>query len=124
MLNPIAFRVVIRPDPVQTEKEIKTNAGLIVKLALKVDERMEANATDRGTIVAIGPDVYTAFKTSLPYGGLEPGQHVAFAKYSGKWVADPETGEELLVVNDEDIVTVLIGEKNEHSAPDVETVSS
>lgn len=104
MLSPVAFRVVIRPYAV----EKKTKSGLL----LAIDEKLEEGATDRGIIVAIGPDVYAAFKTKLPFGGLEPGQRVAFAKYSGKWVIDPETNEKLLVVNDEDIVTILEGTKD------------
>ena len=117
MLKPVAFRVVIRPDPVMK----KTKSGIL----LATDEKLEAGATDRGTIVSIGPDVYTAFKTSLLYAGLAVGQRVAFAKYSGKWVTDPETKENLLVVNDEDIVTVIEGEANDElSAPNVETQSS
>lgn len=119
--NPIAFRVLIRPTPVIKEKEITTDSGLVLKLALSVDERMEAGATDTGTIVALGPDVYAAFKTSLKYGGLKVGQKVAFAKYSGKWVEDPQTKENLLVVNDEDIVLEFTGEPVNDSDSNVAT---
>ena len=117
MLEPVAFRVVIRPDPVMK----KTKSGIL----LATDEKLEQNATQRGTIVALGPDVYTAFKTAIPFGGLKVGQRVDYAKYSGKWSIDPETSEQLLVVNDEDITTIVKGEaKDELSAPDVETQSS
>jgi co-chaperonin GroES (HSP10) len=32
------------------------------------------------------------------------GDTVFYAKYAGKWIRDPETDEEFLIVNDEDIV--------------------
>ena len=116
MISPVAFRVVIKPDPVVE----KTKSGLI----LAVDRKLEQGATDRGTIVSIGPDVFAAFKTTLPFGGLEIGQRVAFAKYSGKWVEDEETQENFLVVNDEDIVTILKGNDNNDSIANVEAESS
>lgn len=115
MIKAVAFRVVIRPDPV----EERTKSGLI----LAVDKKLEKGATDRGTIVEIGPDVYSAFKTTLPFGGLVVGQRVAFAKYSGKWVEDEETQENFLVVNDEDIVTILEGKTTNDSIANVETKS-
>lgn len=92
----IGWRIIIRPDPV----EEKTQSGIV----LAVDKKIERNATTVGTIVDIGPDAFAAFKTSLPFAGLQIGDRVTYAKYSGKWVAD-ENGEELLVVNDEDVVS-------------------
>lgn len=112
MLEPISFRVVIKPDPV----EKKTKSGLVLAL----DEKLEEGATQTGTIISIGPDVYAAFKPSLPYAGLEIGQRVSFAKYSGKWVKDDETGINYLIVNDEDIVVILKGESKNDSENGVE----
>lgn len=107
MGRPVAFRVAVRPDPIKTSKEVKTESGLIVKIELAVDKKLEEGATQTGTIIGIGPDVYAAFKTKIPFGGLEIGQHVAYAKYSGKWVVDPETEENFLLMNDEDIVYIF-----------------
>lgn len=104
MIEPIGWRIVIKPDAVINEKEIKTDSGLVVKLAVSVDEKIERNATTAGTIVAIGPDAFDAYKLSSKHGGLKIGDHVCYAKYAGKWVVDTETKEELLVVNDEDVV--------------------
>lgn len=101
MINPNTFKVVIRPDPVKE----KTKSGLIIA----ADKKLERGATESGVIVALGPDVYAAFKPSLPQGGLKVGMRVAFARYAGRWVADPESGELLLVVLDEDVICELVG---------------
>lgn len=101
MIVPVAFRVVIRPDPIKKQ----TASGI----QIVVDEEVEENGTVSGTIISLGPDTYTAFKTKLPAGGLLPGVRVSYARYAGKWVIDPETKEKLLVVNDEDIVAILDG---------------
>jgi len=96
MLKAIAFRIILKPDPV----EEVTKSGII----LTVDKKQEQGATVTGTIVDIGPDAWAAYKPSEKFAGLVPGDHVYYAKYAGKWVTDFETGEEYLVVNDDDIV--------------------
>lgn len=110
MIKAIGFRALIKPDEV-----VKKTAGGIY---LALDERMELNAQVVGTIVEIGPDFAVAFRPTLPAWGLKPGDKVFYAKYAGKWVKDPETEEEFLFVNDEDIVG-KVETKNE--APVVET---
>lgn len=102
MLNPIAFRVLIKPDPIKK----KTASGILIE----TDKEVEENAVDCGIIVSIGPDVFKAFKPTLPFAGLQIGMRVAFARYAGKRVFDPETKEKLLIVNDEDIVAEIKGE--------------
>lgn len=98
----LGFRVVIRPDKFE---EI-TKGGIV----LAVDERMEMNAQTTGVIVELGEDFAKDFKPRTSYWGLQPGDRVFYAKYAGKWVKDPETNEELLILNDEDIVAKAEGE--------------
>lgn len=95
-IKPIAYLVLVRPDEVMET----TESGLV----LAVDKKMEANAQVSGTIIDIGPDVYTAFKPTLPHAGLKIGDKVFYAKYAGKWIVDKKTREELLMLRDEDIV--------------------
>ena len=103
-LKAVAFRVLLKVKEVEKEKEIKTDSGLVVKLAMAVDEKLERQAYTEGTIVDIGEDAYAAFKPTTQYAGLKVGDRVYFAKYAGKWIDDPDTKESFLVVNDEDIV--------------------
>lgn len=95
-IKAIAFLVLLKPDEVK-----KKSAGGI---ELIIDEKLERNSQSLGTIVDMGPDVYTAFKPSIPNAGLKVGDKVYYAKYAGKWCKDPKTKEELLMVRDEDIV--------------------
>lgn len=95
-IKAVAFRVLVRP-----KKFEKISKGGILLDA--VDEKMENNAQIAGQIVDIGPDVYAAFKTKEPFAGLKVGDMIYYPRYAGKWVPDHTTGEELLLLNDEDI---------------------
>jgi co-chaperonin GroES (HSP10) len=76
---------------------------------------------DRGTVVQVGSDAFKAFFfNSNPHqdsSAFEPwcavGDLIAFAKYSGKFLEDPEDGSKYIVINDEDVVAVLKGVKND-----------
>lgn len=95
-LKAVSFRVVVKPDEVQE----KSKGGIV----LAVDKKLERNAQVTGVIVDIGEDVYAAFKPMSQHAGLKVGDRVFYAKYAGKWIENPDTGENLLVLNDEDIV--------------------
>src|SRR5579859_1973479 len=91
MLKAIAWRVLIKPDPI----EEKTSTGIVLAL----DEKLEKGARMTGVVVDIGPDVFP--KSSVMYGGLRVGDRIYFAKYAGKVVVDRDTKEEYIVLNDE-----------------------
>ena len=92
----IGFRAILKP--LEVEKYSKGG------IALAVDERLEMNAQVIGVVVELGPDFAKDYKPSVPAWGLKPGDRVFYARYAGKWVKDPDTLEEFLIVNDEDIV--------------------
>jgi chaperonin GroES len=95
MIQPILHRLLVKPDEVET----KTKTGII----LAVDEKREAAAAERGTVIAVGD---TCFKD---YGAdsslVKVGNRVYFARYAGKKVTDNE--QDYIILNDEDIVGVL-----------------
>jgi co-chaperonin GroES (HSP10) len=101
-IKAVGYRVVVKPDPVKE----KTQGGII----LAMDEKQERAAISVGTVVEVGPIAFMAFK---PYEGpwCQAGDKIAYAKYAGKWVGDPEfpddKDKELLVLNDEDVVCKL-----------------
>lgn len=116
----VAYRIVVKPDPVVEEREVTTNSGLVIKLQLQVDHKIELMASTMGTIVEIGDDVYSAFKPKRPNAGLVVGDRVYFSKYAGQWIKNPKTGEELLILNDEDITAKYvedIDDEQKDSAP-------
>lgn len=91
------FRLVIKPDPV----EEVTQGGIV----LAIDKKLEKGATDRGTIVNIGPIAWHAFK---PYEGpwAEVGDRIAYVKYAGKWVTDPVDKVDYLIIDDQDVIAI------------------
>lgn len=94
MLTPYGNRVIIFPDPVE-----ETSKGGII---LNLDERTEKASCSTGTIVGIGPSCWLD-----PALGGEPwceiGDRVVYAKYSGKFVTDPDDEKEYVVINDDSI---------------------
>lgn len=97
----VAHRIVVKPDPIETEREVK---GTQSKLIIVQDEKVTRNSQVTGVIVQIGEDAWKAFKPTTEHAGLKIGDRVYFARYAGKWIIDPETNDEYLVLNDEDIV--------------------
>ena len=92
MLEALGPRVIVLPDPVE---EI-SKGGIFLAL----DERKEKAGTSTGTIVGIGPSAWLD-----PALGGEPwceiGDRIVYAKYSGKFVTDPDDEKEYVVINDD-----------------------
>lgn len=107
-LVPCGHRILIRHDKLEdiddTFKAAK-QAGIHIPKEFK-EVRLEQNAVDKGVVVGIGPTAWKDF-------GGEPwcavGDYIAFAKHAGKYIEDPETKEEFVLLNDEDIVCVIKG---------------
>lgn len=99
-IRAIGYKAIVKPDEV-----LKYSKGGI---ALAVDARMEANAQVVGTLVDIGEDFAAAYRPKTPFWGLAVGDRIYYAKYAGKWVLDPTTQEEFLIINDEDVCGKII----------------
>jgi co-chaperonin GroES (HSP10) len=96
VIKPVGFTAIVLPKEV-----MKYSKGGI---ALAVDEVMERNAQVMGTLIEMGEDFAKAYKPGTPQWGLKAGDTVIYAKYAGKWVRDPDTQTEYLIVLDSDIV--------------------
>ena len=71
-----------------------------------LEEKQEPLATTTGTVVSIGPNAWKAFDPGPDWAPwAEVGDRVMYAKYGGKVVKDPDTNEEFVVLNDEDIIS-------------------
>lgn len=99
-MKPKGYRVLIRPDPVEEISE----GGIV----LAVNERKERAAGTTGRVVGIGP---TAWKSYDPGPDWEPwaelGDHIVYSRYGGIWVKDPESKEDLILINDQDVLMVI-----------------
>ena len=103
-------------DPVYAAAK---KAGLAFAEHLSEHQRA-VMGVDKGTVVEVGSDAFKQFYINCnpddnrmmffrPW--CEKGDTVAFAKYSGKVIEDPEDGQKYVVINDEDVVAVLKGTK-------------
>jgi chaperonin GroES len=98
MLEPAGHRIIVKPE----EAEEKTESGLYKP---QTEVSKEQRATTKGVVMAIGPTAWKAFRDgseSKPW--CRKGDIVRFAQYSG--VEIDEGGENLRVINDEDIWAV------------------
>ncbi len=95
-MKPVLHRLLVKKDPV----EKKTQSGLI----LAINERSEAKAAVKGTVIKVGSTAFGSFGSDAYKEGVLPGVRVMFAKYSGAEVGDDT---DLVLLNDEDILSVL-----------------
>ncbi len=95
-MKPVLHRILVKRDPV----EKKTESGLILAL----NERSEAKAAIKGTVIKVGRTAYESFGSSPHDEGVLPGVRVMFAKYSGAEIGDDT---DLIWLNDEDILGVI-----------------
>jgi len=104
MLKVIGDRVLIKPKALKSEHEVE---GSNIKIAISygTEEKLHKMASQEGTIVGIGPEAWSDYKTKW----CDVGDNVIFAQYAGKFVIDPETKEEYVVINDIDVQVIVKG---------------
>lgn len=104
MIEPAGYRILVKPDPIE-----EVSKGGIHIVVTERERVMEKAAQIYGTLVAVGP---TAWKEQgTPWAKV--GDRVAYSRYGGKFIKDPETGEEFVLLNDEDITAIVSGEKDD-----------
>jgi len=105
MIIPLLHRVLVKQDQLdEKDKDYKRakESGIVIP---KFDEKVrEQAAIDTGVVVDVGP---TAFKDFNAVGAVEIGDHVVFAKHAGKIIVDPDTEEQFVCLNDEDLVAKI-----------------
>jgi co-chaperonin GroES (HSP10) len=95
-------RILVKPlAEEEVDEQIKRAKALGMQF-LATDERRQKVNMDRGVILQMGPKVNEDYVE-----GAKVGDTVGFAKFGGKFVTDPESKEELLVLNDEDVICVF-----------------
>lgn len=98
MIKPVGHRVLVKVD----EYETVTKGGIIIAETIR-DKMTEANIY--GVVIAVGPTAWLAFDNGEPWAKV--GDRVAFAKYAGFQIEDPDTKEIFRLLNDEDIMAKI-----------------
>jgi co-chaperonin GroES (HSP10) len=96
-------RVLVKPIKLEEADKAVASAKAAGLLILDKTQRQESTIIDVGTVVQIGP---TAFRD---FGGdpwCKVGDTISYTRHGGKFVKDPDSDEEWLVLNDEDVVMV------------------
>ena len=96
-LQPVEYKVLIKPDPVDET----TEGGLYVPDTVREKQFI---AQQRGTLVAIGGKAFEDFGEPVP----KIGDRVFFAKYSGFVVKKGR--DEYRCVNDKDVALLILEE--------------
>jgi co-chaperonin GroES (HSP10) len=110
MITPLLHRILVKQFKLEeTNKDYHRAKAIGIIISEHEDNKRAQAGVDKGIIVAIGPTAYKDFGTESP---IKVGDAVAFARFSGKLIIDPEDDEEYVALNDEDIVAILTGDKN------------
>ncbi len=98
MIKPAGHRVLVLPD------EVDEKSGSIY-LPAETRARM-GDAQIFGTVVEVGATAFKAFDDGHAWCNV--GDKVAFAKYGGFIIKDPDDNKLYRLLNDEDICAVII----------------
>ncbi len=107
MIEPAGHRVLIKPDDIQETDDVLRKAK---ELGIEIvkdrqTERAERASQVTGVIIGIGKTAWLAYDKGEPWAVV--GDRVTYSKYGGTFVSDPDTGEEFILLNDEDITCIL-----------------
>lgn len=102
MIVPALHRILIKQDKLEEADEVYIRARKAgIEIAQTDDNKRAQAGVDTGTVIAIGETAFRDFGTTSP---VAPGDKIAYARFSGKFVKDPATSEEFVILNDEDVV--------------------
>jgi co-chaperonin GroES (HSP10) len=105
----IGHRVVVRPHSLEEADPMLARAKAMGLQLREVDERRQLTGVDRGVVVEVGPNAFSALNVNCPdVPWCKPGDLIAYTKNAGKFIKTTEEAlDSLLVINDEDVVAVL-----------------
>lgn len=101
----IGYRVLVKPANLEDIDPVVAAAKQFGIVGLDQDERSRKATIDQGTVLEIGPD---AFSTLGKAPWCKVGDLIAYPKNAGKFIKFSDDPQDLyLIINDEDVVTVL-----------------
>ena len=103
-IQPCGHRLTVKPYKQEELDDVTKSAKAAGLIVINENAKREDASVDRGFVLAIGPTAWKDFN-SEPW--CKVGDEVLFAKFAGKIVTDPETQQDVFILNDEDIVAVV-----------------
>jgi chaperonin GroES len=94
-MKALGYRLIAKIE----ELPEKTREGIIIPDSVRSREKMALNV---GTVVEIGPQCWEG---QAPWVG--PGDRIVFGKYAAKHFEHPDTKEQYILLNDEDVIAKL-----------------
>lgn len=97
-------RIMVKPVDIETERKVE-GTEIVIPIAYGDKEDRHKASRVEGTVVGIGALAYKDIGDgACP---VKIGDFVVFAKYAGVYVTDPDTNEDLVILNDEDVLCVV-----------------
>lgn len=105
MIIPLIHRILVKQDKLEhVNKDIQRAKALGLEIP-ELEEAKRAQASvDTGVVVAIGSTAYRDYRIECP---VAVGDLVSYARFAGKSVEDPKTGELFIALNDEDLICII-----------------
>ena len=112
MLKALGYRLLIKPDDVETSHEVK---GTDIKIAIAVDEKLYKATMSVGTVIDIGPLAWIDYNKNaiLKKPWVEVGDKILYSRYGGKLIKDPDTDEDFVVLDDGDVLCKIVEKEQE-----------
>lgn len=105
MIVPTTHRILVKPDLVEEiDAVVKSAKAAGIHMVDFDSKKREQAGVDSGRVVAFGPTAFQDFNTENP---LKPNDYIAYARFAGKYIKDPFTQEEFVLLNDEDVVCIF-----------------
>ena len=105
MITPLLHYVIVKQEKlVEVDKTYQRAQAAGIVIPEHEDNKRAQAGVDKGVVISMGPTAYRDYKVDPP---IKPGDSVAFAKYSGKVITDPEDEQDYVLLNDADIVCVI-----------------
>jgi co-chaperonin GroES (HSP10) len=102
---PAGHHVLVRPQKLEEVDVAYASAQRAGIQLLETEKRKEQIAISKGHVLFLGPTAYKDFQEGTPW--CQVGDLVAYARHGGMYIKDPETTEDLLLLNDSDIVAII-----------------
>lgn len=108
MINPCGHRLVVKPfKQEEVDEVLKKHSEFLKSLeVINSNKKREDASVDQGVVVSIGSRAWQTADF-----GFDPwcavGDTILFAKFAGKFVTDPDTNEDVCILNDEDVIAVI-----------------